>query len=113
MSEMLVETRLARANTPSSRYLPVLAKGVKIFPLGISMEPLKISPLDFISRGLNIFGSSAAPTPSIRAMLEFAAKHNIKPQIEKFPLTQAGITEAMQKLRDGKMRYRGVLVAGK
>jgi len=43
-------------------------------------------------------------------MLKFAATHNIKPQIETFPMTQAGVTEAMQKLRDGKMRYRGVLV---
>jgi D-arabinose 1-dehydrogenase-like Zn-dependent alcohol dehydrogenase len=44
-------------------------------------------------------------------MLAFAAKNGIKPQIEKFPMTQAGITEAMQKLRDGGMRYRGVLIA--
>ncbi len=44
-------------------------------------------------------------------MLEFAAKHDIKPQIEKFPLSQAGVVAAMQNLRDGKIRYRGVLVA--
>jgi D-arabinose 1-dehydrogenase-like Zn-dependent alcohol dehydrogenase len=44
-------------------------------------------------------------------MLRFAAKHGVKPQIEKFPMTQAGITEAMEKLRNGKMRYRGVVVA--
>jgi len=44
-------------------------------------------------------------------MLAFAAKHGIKPQIERFPMTHDGVTEAMQKLREGKMRYRGVLVA--
>lgn len=47
----------------------------------------------------------------MRAMLDFAARHAIKPQIEKFPMTLAGVKDAMQKLRDGKMRYRGVLVA--
>ena len=44
-------------------------------------------------------------------MLQFAALHNIKPQIEKFELSEAGIVEALDKLRSGKMRYRGVLVA--
>lgn len=43
-------------------------------------------------------------------MLEFAALHQIKPMINKFPLTQEGITNAMQTLKDGKMRYRGVLI---
>jgi len=42
-------------------------------------------------------------------MLEFAAKHDIKPTIEKFPMTKQGVVDAMQKLRDGKVRYRGVL----
>ena len=60
---------------------------------------------------ISIVGSGVADTASMRVMLEFAAKHGIKPQIEKFPLTLTGVKDAMQKLRDGKMRYRGVLVA--
>lgn len=43
-------------------------------------------------------------------MLAFAALHNIKPIIMKFPLNENGIEEAMGTLRDGKMRYRGVLI---
>jgi D-arabinose 1-dehydrogenase-like Zn-dependent alcohol dehydrogenase len=81
-----------------------------VFPLTISPETLPFSPLTLIMGGLRVFGSGLAPVASARAMLEFAAKHGVKPQIEKFPMTQAGVTEAMQKLRDGKMRYRGVLV---
>jgi D-arabinose 1-dehydrogenase-like Zn-dependent alcohol dehydrogenase len=75
------------------------------------MELLNFSPLSLIAGCLTVSGSGLAPTVSVRAMLAFAAKHGIKPQIEKFPMTQSGVTEAMQKLRDGKMRYRGVLVA--
>jgi D-arabinose 1-dehydrogenase-like Zn-dependent alcohol dehydrogenase len=75
------------------------------------MESLNFSPLSLIAGGLTVIGYGLAPTASVRAMLAFAAKHGIKPQIEKFPMTQDGVTEAMQKLRDGKMRYRGVLVA--
>jgi D-arabinose 1-dehydrogenase-like Zn-dependent alcohol dehydrogenase len=44
-------------------------------------------------------------------MLSFAAKHGIRPMIEKFPMTQAGVTQAMARLKDGKVRYRAVLEA--
>lgn len=82
-----------------------------MFPLTISMEAMQIPALALIAGSISICGSAVASTGSIRAMLAFAAKNGTKPQIEKFALTQAGVTEAMQKLRDGEMRYRGVLVA--
>jgi D-arabinose 1-dehydrogenase-like Zn-dependent alcohol dehydrogenase len=44
-------------------------------------------------------------------MLKFAAFHGIKPVIETFPMTEEGIEEALHKLDEGKVRYRGVLVA--
>ncbi|KAE9370942.1 NADP-dependent alcohol dehydrogenase [Stipitochalara longipes BDJ] len=94
-----------------SLYLPILAPGAQLFPLTVSFETLSLSPMSLILSRLRVIGSNAAPTASIRAMLEFAAKHDIKPQIEKFPLTQSGVIAAMKKLQDGKMRYRGVLVA--
>jgi D-arabinose 1-dehydrogenase-like Zn-dependent alcohol dehydrogenase len=44
-------------------------------------------------------------------MLEFAAKHGIKPILEEFPFTVEGISMAIKKLNEGNMRYRGVLKA--
>jgi D-arabinose 1-dehydrogenase-like Zn-dependent alcohol dehydrogenase len=44
-------------------------------------------------------------------MLSFAARHEIKPRIEKFNFTETGIAEAVEKMNAGKLRYRGVLVA--
>jgi D-arabinose 1-dehydrogenase-like Zn-dependent alcohol dehydrogenase len=88
-----------------------MAPGGKIFPLTVSMENMPLSPLILLTYGITVIGSGPAPTASTHSMLEFAAKHGIKPQIEKFPLTQKGVVAAMQKLRDGNMRYRGVLVA--
>lgn len=87
-----------------------MAQGAHVFPLTISQEPLPFSPLALVAGQLRIIGVGIANTNSQRAMLSFAAKHGVKPQIEKFPLNAAGVTEAMQKLRDGNMRYRGVLV---
>ncbi|KAH7322609.1 NADP-dependent alcohol dehydrogenase [Stachybotrys elegans] len=91
-------------------YLPVLAPRAKIYPLTVSGDNVQVPALALISRGYQIIGSNLAPTYSVKDMLAFAAKNNIRPQIEKFPMTDSGITEAMKKLRDGKMRYRGVVV---
>jgi D-arabinose 1-dehydrogenase-like Zn-dependent alcohol dehydrogenase len=44
-------------------------------------------------------------------MLEFAAHHAIEPTIEIFELSEVGIDAALNKLKAGTMRYRGVLVA--
>ena len=40
-------------------------------------------------------------------MLSIAERFGIKPIVETFPLPQAN--EAMQKVRDNKVRYRAVL----
>ncbi|KAK5229410.1 hypothetical protein LTR96_003022 [Exophiala xenobiotica] len=92
-----------------SLYIPVLAPFAKIFPLTISFDAMPVPVLPLMMYGLSIVGSGGAHPQSIKAMLSFAAKHAIKPILEKFPMTKDGITEAMKKLNDGKMRYRGVV----
>jgi uncharacterized zinc-type alcohol dehydrogenase-like protein len=42
-------------------------------------------------------------------MLDFAARHNITPQTEHFPMSR--INEALERLEAGKARYRIVLDA--
>jgi D-arabinose 1-dehydrogenase-like Zn-dependent alcohol dehydrogenase len=91
------------------RYMPILAPFAKVFPLTISMDDFAVPVLPLIIYGYNIIGSGGAHPASVKAMLRFCAEHDVKPVIEKFPMTQKGVTEAMKKLADGKMRYRGVL----
>ena len=45
----------------------------------------------------------------MKDMLEFSARHNIRPVIEKLPFTPEGANEALRKLVDGSVRYRSVL----
>ena len=40
-------------------------------------------------------------------MLAFAVEHNVRPQVEVMPL--ARINEALDRVRDGKARYRVVV----
>lgn len=82
----------------------------KVFPLTVSSDIIGVPALPWLVYGFQLIGSGGAHTQSVQAMLVFAAKHGIKPTIEKFPLTKQGVVDAMQKLQDGKVRYRGVLI---
>lgn len=89
--------------------LPVMAPTGKIFPLTVDDGDFKISHMGLVAGGLTVQGSVVAARSVHRHMLEFAALHGIKPIVMEYPMTVDGITEAMDTLRDGKMRYRGVL----
>jgi D-arabinose 1-dehydrogenase-like Zn-dependent alcohol dehydrogenase len=92
------------------RYLPMMVLSGTIYPLSVSQGDLKVPYIPILSSGLKIQDSLVAAREIHREMLEFAAIHNIKPVIEKFPMNVAGVEEAFKKL-EGAMRYRGVLVA--
>ena len=65
--------------------------------------------LPLVVGGYQVIGSAGAHSQSMKEMLRFAAKHNVRPTIEKYPMTKEGVEEAMSKLRAGTVRYRGVL----
>jgi len=89
--------------------LPVMAANSKIFPLTVAEGDFQIPHMPLILSGITVQGSVVAARAVHREMLRFAALHEIKPIIMEFPLNQSGIEDAMATLRDGKMRYRGVL----
>ncbi|KAJ7646981.1 putative NADP-dependent alcohol dehydrogenase C 2 [Roridomyces roridus] len=82
-----------------------------IYPLTVEFGNIDIPAFPVVTRGVTIQGSCVAARSVHNRMLAFAAKHQVKPIIETFPMTKDGVVAGMQKLRDGKMRYRGVLVA--
>ena len=55
----------------------------------------------------SVSGSPVGSPANIARMLEFAVRHNIKPVVEHFRFDQ--VNEAMDKLRNGDVRYRIVL----
>jgi len=92
------------------QYLPLMAPRGVIYPLTISASDMRMPYTPIIIAELRIQGSMVAAKQVQRDMLEFAATHNIKPIVELFPMSISGVMEAMEKLREGRMRYRGVLV---
>ncbi|KAB5515313.1 chaperonin 10-like protein [Coniochaeta sp. 2T2.1] len=90
--------------------LPLMAPKSTIYPLSVSEGNLEIPYMPLILGGINIQGSLVATRAVHRGMLAFAALHNIKPIIEKFPMSEAGIAKAMHKLEEGNVFYRAVLI---
>jgi D-arabinose 1-dehydrogenase-like Zn-dependent alcohol dehydrogenase len=97
--------------TQSDRYLPVMNAFGRIFPLTIDPHDLVIPFPHFLRYELSVVGSCTATPDEVEQMLQFAAKHGIKPIVEYFPMTKEGIATAAEKLEKGTMRYRGVLIA--
>ncbi|KAJ6521950.1 chaperonin 10-like protein [Mycena vulgaris] len=92
-------------------YLSVMKPKSTIYPLTISSGDLVIPILPVVVAGITIQGTVIAARSVHRRMLDFAARHHIAPVVKRFPMTKSGVEEGMARLREGKMRYRGVLVA--
>ncbi|KAL1961667.1 hypothetical protein VTN77DRAFT_1342 [Rasamsonia byssochlamydoides] len=94
-----------------SKIIPLIAPGGSIYPLTVSFEPSVIPLQPLVSNGIKIQGSALASRRSIRRLLDFVVLHGIRPITMSFPLNKDGIQRAFQVLEEGRMRYRGVLVA--
>ncbi|KAJ7810299.1 putative NADP-dependent alcohol dehydrogenase C 2 [Mycena olivaceomarginata] len=92
-------------------FLSVMKPKSTIYPLTVSFTNLVIPLMPILVGGINIQGSAVSSRSAQKKMLNFAARNHITPIVEKFPLTKSGVEDAMARLREGKMRYKGVLVA--
>ncbi len=90
--------------------LPLMAPRSVIYPLSVSSGTFEIPYMPLILKGISVQGSLVATRAVHREMLEFASLHQIRPIVEKFPMTEEGIATAMDKLDRGKVFYRAVLI---
>lgn len=75
--------------------------------VGAVLEPVPFETMDIIMTQRSISGSPNGAPVTMADMLEFAARHQILPQTEHFPVDR--VNEALDHLRSGKARYRIVL----
>jgi uncharacterized zinc-type alcohol dehydrogenase-like protein len=100
---------LSTVNVPLDweSYLKVLRPKGRLHLVGFVLEPLTV-PVGPLLMGQNSVSASpdASPATTVQ-MLEFAAQHNIEPMVESYPLSR--VNDAIERLREGKPRYRLVL----
>lgn len=88
-------------------YINTLAPKGRLHIVGATLEPMDLAAFPMISGQRSVSGSPVGSPAAIATMLDFAARHKIKPVIEKFSFDK--VNEAMDHLRAGKARYRVVL----
>jgi uncharacterized zinc-type alcohol dehydrogenase-like protein len=100
---------LSTVNVPVdwNTYLMALKPKGKLILVGIVLEPIPVSMFTLLI-GQRMISSSPTGSPAAMAtMLDFAARHKILPTVETFKFSQ--VNEAIEKLKEGKIRYRAVL----
>ncbi|KAI6882791.1 GroES-like protein [Hortaea werneckii] len=90
--------------------LPCLARRATIVLMTIQQGNLSIPYMPFILPGHKLIASTEASRENHLRMLDFVARHKIRPWTEEFPMTSEGVSKAFKRLESGEMRYRGVLV---
>jgi uncharacterized zinc-type alcohol dehydrogenase-like protein len=88
-------------------YLNTLKPKGRLHFVGATLEPLDLGVFSLITAQRSVSGSPVGSPSTIEQMLEFAALHQIKPQVECFPMSK--INEAFDHLKSGKANYRIVL----
>jgi len=89
-------------------YLKLLRPNGKLCFVGAALGPLTTSLFPLLFSQLSICGSVIGGRPAIAEMLEFAARHDIVAKTEAVPMDQ--VNSAIVRVRQGKARYRMVLV---
>lgn len=75
--------------------------------VGTPDEVVNFSLMPLTMGRLTLSGSPIGSSNQMRVMLDFAAKHDIRPIIEEF--THSKANDAIAKIRDGSIRFRAVL----
>jgi uncharacterized zinc-type alcohol dehydrogenase-like protein len=89
--------------------LKTLRPNGRMHVVGAVLEPMPIPAFELIMGQKSVSGSPTGGPATISAMLDFAARHDLAPQVEHFPLSK--VNDAIEHLAAGKARYRIVLDA--
>jgi D-arabinose 1-dehydrogenase-like Zn-dependent alcohol dehydrogenase len=90
--------------------VPLVDTDGVIYPLTAALESTPVPLTSLSLKGIRVQGSLVGSRDSLRKLLDFAARKNIKPTIMTYPLNEEGIEKALHDLKEGKVRYRAVLV---
>jgi uncharacterized zinc-type alcohol dehydrogenase-like protein len=90
-------------------YINQLDSDGTIVTVAVGSKPMAIPGFPLLSKRRRLMASLIGSRAEIREMLSLADRLGIRPIVETFPLAQA--SDALQRVRDNKVRYRAVLVA--
>ena len=103
--------RVVLATAPDSKAISVLVDGLapggKLLVIGVSPEPLTVSPLQLIGGRKSIQGWPSGTAKDSEETLAFSAQTGVRPMIERYSLEKAA--EGFEQMMSGRARFRVVL----
>jgi D-arabinose 1-dehydrogenase-like Zn-dependent alcohol dehydrogenase len=106
--------RVILATVTSAKAMTAVIDGLavdgKLLVIGVSAEPIEVSPLQLIGRRASIQGWPAGVAADSEETLSFSALGEVRPMVESFPLEQAAA--AYDRMISGAARFRVVLTMG-
>jgi uncharacterized zinc-type alcohol dehydrogenase-like protein len=105
--DLLISTVTAKLDWDA--LIGTLAPNGRLHVVGAAPEPIPVAAFSLILQQRSVSGSPTGSPVAIATMLDFAARHEIAPQTEHFPMSK--INDAFARLESGKARYRIVLDA--
>ena len=106
-----VDLLISTVNVPLDwdAMIGTLAPNGRLHVVGAVLDPIPVSVFALLLQERSVSASPAGSPAALRTMLDFAARHDIAPQTEHYPMS--AINEAFGRLESGKVRYRIVLDA--
>ncbi|NJB87750.1 putative zinc-type alcohol dehydrogenase-like protein [Lewinella marina] len=99
----------ANASLDWDAIIAMLKPGGKLHIVGAVLEPIPVHVMSLMLSKRSISSSPTGNRSQMDKMMQFAAHHQVAPQVEHFPMSK--VNEAMDHLRAGKASYRIVLEA--
>lgn len=84
-----------------------LAAHGRLTLIGVDGGSLQIPVADLVSNALTVTGHLTGSASDIEETMQFAARNNVRPMIERMPLTR--VNDAVERLESGLARFRIVL----
>jgi D-arabinose 1-dehydrogenase-like Zn-dependent alcohol dehydrogenase len=99
------------ATAPDSKSISELINGLgpngKLVVIGVSFDPIEVSPVQLISGQKSIQGWASGVPSDSEDTLRFSELTGVRPMIETYPLEKAG--EAYARMMSGHAQFRVVL----
>jgi D-arabinose 1-dehydrogenase-like Zn-dependent alcohol dehydrogenase len=100
------------ATAPDSKSISELIDGLgpngKLVVIGVSFDPIEVSPVQLISGQKSIQGWASGIPSDSEDTLRFSELTGVRPMIETYPLEKAG--EAYARMMSGHAQFRVVLI---
>ncbi|MGV9803005.1 alcohol dehydrogenase catalytic domain-containing protein [Mycobacterium sp. NPDC003449] len=84
-----------------------LAPRGELVAIGVTDEPLSVSPLQLIQPGLSISGHPSGTARDVEETMRFAVLSGVRARVQELPLAEAA--DAYAAMEEGRARYRMVL----